>query len=100
MGLLALRPIRKEGVLRTFIALKNPSPWPGSNPKLLGPVESILTTTPSRRPFYRYYCPNLLTVLKLPVLTGTLSTNSPSKAGGPCHKILLHVKDPLRYFIY
>jgi hypothetical protein len=28
----------KEGVLRIFIALKNPSPWPGSNPRPLYPV--------------------------------------------------------------
>jgi hypothetical protein len=39
----------KEGVLRIFIALKNPSPWPGSNPQLLGPVTSTLTTTPPGR---------------------------------------------------
>jgi hypothetical protein len=28
----------KEGVLRIFIALKNPSPWPGSSLRPLGPV--------------------------------------------------------------
>jgi hypothetical protein len=39
----------KEGVLRIFIALKNPSPWPHSNPRPLGPVASTLTTTPLRR---------------------------------------------------
>jgi hypothetical protein len=39
----------KEGVLRIFISLKNPSPWPGSNLQPLGPVESTLTTTPPRR---------------------------------------------------
>jgi hypothetical protein len=39
----------KEGVLRTFIALKNPSPWLGSNPKPLGPGASKLTITPPRR---------------------------------------------------
>jgi hypothetical protein len=38
----------KEGVLRIFIALKNPSPWPGSNPQPLGPVASTLTITPPR----------------------------------------------------
>jgi hypothetical protein len=27
-----LLPIREEGVLRIFIALKNPSPWPGLEP--------------------------------------------------------------------
>jgi hypothetical protein len=32
-----------------FIALKNPSPWPGSNLRPLGPVASTLTTTPPRR---------------------------------------------------
>jgi hypothetical protein len=39
----------KEGMLRIFIALKNPSPWPGSNLRALGPVPSTLTTTPPRR---------------------------------------------------
>jgi hypothetical protein len=39
----------KEGVLRNFIALKNPSTWPDSNPRPLGPVASILTTTPPKR---------------------------------------------------
>jgi hypothetical protein len=34
MGPPALFPIREEGVLRIFIALKNPSPWPGLNPRL------------------------------------------------------------------
>jgi hypothetical protein len=28
----ALLSIREEGVLRIFIALKNPSPWPGFKP--------------------------------------------------------------------
>jgi hypothetical protein len=36
----------KEGVLRNFIALKNPLPWPALNPQPLGPVASTLTTTP------------------------------------------------------
>jgi hypothetical protein len=39
----------KEGVLRIFIALKNPSLWTGSNPRPLGPMASTLTTTPPRR---------------------------------------------------
>jgi hypothetical protein len=39
----------KKGVLRTFIALKKPSPRPGLNPRPLGPVESTLTTPPPRR---------------------------------------------------
>jgi hypothetical protein len=47
----ALLPIQEEGVLRIFIALKNPSPWPVLNPQPLGPVASTLTTTPSRRLF-------------------------------------------------
>jgi hypothetical protein len=51
MGPAALLPIREERVLRIFIALKNPSPWPGSNPKPLGPVASTLTTTPPKRRF-------------------------------------------------
>jgi hypothetical protein len=45
----ALLPIREEGVLRIFIALKNPSTWPGSNPQTSGPVARTLTTTPPRR---------------------------------------------------
>jgi hypothetical protein len=35
-------------VLRIFIALKNPAPWPGSNPQLLGPVANTLSTTPPK----------------------------------------------------
>jgi hypothetical protein len=42
----------KEGVLRICIALKNPSPLPGLNPRPLGPVACTLTTTPPRRPSY------------------------------------------------
>jgi hypothetical protein len=38
----------KEGVLRIFIALKNPSPRPGMNPRPLGSVECMLITTPPR----------------------------------------------------
>jgi hypothetical protein len=34
----ALLPIRKGGVLRIFIALKNPSPWPGFEPATFGPI--------------------------------------------------------------
>jgi hypothetical protein len=45
----ALLPIREEGVLRIFIALKNPSPWSGSNLQPFDPVASTLTTTPPRR---------------------------------------------------
>jgi hypothetical protein len=44
---------RKEGVLRIFIALKNPSPRPGFNPRALGSVASTLTTTPPRRLWLR-----------------------------------------------
>jgi hypothetical protein len=36
-------------VLRIFIALKNPSLWPGLNPRPLGPVASTLITTPLRQ---------------------------------------------------
>jgi hypothetical protein len=39
----------KEGVLLVFIALKNPSPRLGLNPRPLNPVASTLTTTPPRR---------------------------------------------------
>jgi hypothetical protein len=52
MGPPALLPIREEGVLQIFIALKNPSPRPGLNPRPLGPVVSTLTTTPPRRLMY------------------------------------------------
>jgi hypothetical protein len=38
----------KEGVLRIFIALKNPPPWLGLNLRPMGPVASTLTTTPLR----------------------------------------------------
>jgi hypothetical protein len=37
MGLSRFTPIREEGVLRIFIALKNPSPWPGFEHATFGP---------------------------------------------------------------
>jgi hypothetical protein len=48
----------KEGVLRIFIVLKNPSPRLGFIPWPLGPVASTLTTTPPRRLLHigRFYC--------------------------------------------
>jgi hypothetical protein len=46
--------LAKEGVLRIFIALKNPSPQPGLNPRPLDPVASTLITTPARRLTYGY----------------------------------------------
>jgi hypothetical protein len=57
MGPPALLPNREEDVLRIFIALKNPSPWPGSNPQPLGPAARTLITTPPRR-LVRLYCFN------------------------------------------
>jgi hypothetical protein len=39
----------KQGVLLIFIALKNPSPLPGFDPRSLGPLASTLATTPPRR---------------------------------------------------
>jgi hypothetical protein len=45
----------KESVLRIFIALKNPSPWSGSNQQPLGPVASTLTTTPPRQQWQWWY---------------------------------------------
>jgi hypothetical protein len=48
----------KEGVLRMFINLKNPSPRPGFNPRPLGLVASTLTTTPPRRHLQLYKLTN------------------------------------------
>jgi hypothetical protein len=36
MGPSRLLPVREDGVLRIFIALKNPSPWPGFEPATFG----------------------------------------------------------------
>jgi hypothetical protein len=55
MGPPTLFPIREEGMLLIFIALKNPSPLPGSNPQPLDPVASLLTTTPPRRLMFSYF---------------------------------------------
>jgi hypothetical protein len=41
-------PTAKEGVLRIFIALKNPSISPGLNPRTLVPVASTLAIAPPR----------------------------------------------------
>jgi hypothetical protein len=40
---------QKEGVLRIFIAFKNPLLLPGLNPRTLVPVASTLTITPPTR---------------------------------------------------
>jgi hypothetical protein len=45
-----LLPIREEGVLRIFIALKIHHLGRVLNPQRLGPVASTPTTTPPRRP--------------------------------------------------
>jgi hypothetical protein len=45
----ALLPIRRKACCGLFIAIKNPSPWPGLNPRPLGPETSSLTTSPPKR---------------------------------------------------
>jgi hypothetical protein len=42
----------KEGVLRIFIALKNPLLRPGLNPRTLGPVARTLTARPPMTTLY------------------------------------------------
>jgi hypothetical protein len=42
-------PSERKVCCEFFFALKNPSPWPGSNPRPLGPVAITLTTTSPRR---------------------------------------------------
>jgi hypothetical protein len=39
----------QEGVMQIYIALRNPSPWPGMNPRTLGLMASTLTIAPPRR---------------------------------------------------
>jgi hypothetical protein len=48
-GASSFASLPKEGLLRIFITLKNPSPQPGLNPRPLGPVASALITTSPRR---------------------------------------------------
>jgi hypothetical protein len=38
MIIIIILPIREEGVLRIFIALKNPSPWLGFEPTNFGSI--------------------------------------------------------------
>jgi hypothetical protein len=59
----ALLPIREEGVLLIFIALKIHLLRRVLNPQTLGPVASTLTTTPPRRLGHRVI--NEENVLKL-----------------------------------
>jgi hypothetical protein len=54
----------KEGVLRNFIILKNPSPRQGLNLRTLGPVSNTLTITPPRR-----HSMPLISILMLPSST-------------------------------
>jgi hypothetical protein len=63
MGPPALLPIRKKDVLRIFIALKNPSPWPVSIPQPLGTLANTLTTTPPRRPTTSCYSNRLIQLI-------------------------------------
>jgi hypothetical protein len=52
-----------------FIALKNPSPLPGLNPRTLGLVTSMLTIIPPRQHFVIMWCVSILKVGALkPVL--------------------------------
>jgi hypothetical protein len=60
----ALLPIRRKMCCGLFIALTNPSPWPGSNPRPLVPVASILTTTPPRRRNKHYFRSRNLALLQ------------------------------------
>jgi hypothetical protein len=52
MGLLALLPLQRKVFCRFFIALKNPSLWPGLNPRTFGLVASTRTVTSPRRQSY------------------------------------------------
>jgi hypothetical protein len=54
-GQTALLPIRKEGVLRIFIAFKNPSPRPGLKPRTLGPTVRTITTRPPRKLTWNFF---------------------------------------------
>jgi hypothetical protein len=51
----------KEVVLRIFMALKNPFPWLGLNPRTLEPVSSTLTITPPMRWPSSYFFPSYST---------------------------------------
>jgi hypothetical protein len=62
---------QKKGVVRIFVALKNPSPLPGLNPRPLGPVASTLTTTPPRRRETYYSPPTTAEIKKAMRLVST-----------------------------
>jgi hypothetical protein len=66
----------KEGVLRIFIALKNPSPWPGSNPQPFGSVASTPKTTPPRQLLKCYFCDNQFIASNLTLLTAFCITTN------------------------
>jgi hypothetical protein len=70
----------KEDVLRIFVALTNPSPWPCSNPRTMRPVAITPTTTPPRwlsnGMFWLSYCtPLKVTVVPLLSELATTDTN-------------------------
>jgi hypothetical protein len=58
----------KEDVLRIFVALTNPSPWPCSNPRTLRPVTITPTTTPPRWLSNGMFCVSYCTPLKVTVV--------------------------------
>jgi hypothetical protein len=72
----------KEGVLRMFISLKNPSHRLGLNPRTLGPMARTLTITPPRR----LYLPLLLVKLLLLACKITWTAFSPEGGVGPVPK--------------
>jgi hypothetical protein len=46
MGPPALLPLQRKACCGFSVTLKNPSPWPGLNPRTLGPMASTVPITP------------------------------------------------------
>jgi hypothetical protein len=82
----------KEGVLRIFIALKNPSPRPGLNPQTLGLTASTVTR-PKGRGFKPGQGDAFLKAIKI---RSTPSFGWEVKPKATRGKILRHVKDLLK----
>jgi hypothetical protein len=77
-------------MLQIFIALKNPSSWPGLNPRTFGPMVSTQTITP----------PSHVTLGTLVLIFCSLSLSLWGYHSGLSWKLKLHIKYPLTCLTY
>jgi hypothetical protein len=88
----------KGGVLRTFIALQNPTPRPGLNQRSLCQIASTLTTTPPRRTTYPLVSVSLNFYFRRPEISLHCHVWYPIVSQlKPFHTSTSHLRSTLRY---